>query len=250
MPIKKIRFLWNNLFDAGTLTASNSAAGSPVSNIQLRWHTRCWRDSGGANQWVKWDFGTEKEIKALVIKKHNIPLGATVKIQAHNADAWGGVLDLDETLTITADKIVKFWEIAESHRWWRILIVTAPASYNEIGRIYCGSFFQPIYDITRAPHFTPIDPSVRLYSSGGQMSVDARTHYKKIVYEFDMIPDSDIAIFDTIFALVGKSTPYFICRDPDDAANTTYYVQNLSDFDYPPDIHGWKGLTINVETMR
>jgi len=250
MSIKKIRFLWYNLFDLGTLTALNEAAGFPVTNIQLRWHTRCWRSSGAINEWAKNDLLTEQDIKALVVEHHNFLTGANVHIQATNVmDTW---TFLDEALTIETGKpIVKFWETAESYRWWRLFMANAnPAGYDEIGRAFLGSFYQPTYDITRPAHHTPIDPSVRLYSSGGQASVDERTHYEKIIFEWDMIPAADKAIFESIFARVGISKPYFICRTPDDAVNTTYYVQNLVDFDFIPLFHGWYELIITVETMR
>lgn len=250
MSIKKIRFLWYNLFDLGTLTASHSAAGYPISNIQLRWHTRTWRSTGQINTWVENDLLAQQEIKALVIKHHNFLTGANVHIQGTNIeDNWGF---LDEALSVTTGKpIVKFWETAETYRWWRLFMANAnPAGFDEIGRMFLGSFFQPVYDITRSPHPVDVDPSLVLKSSGGQASVDEREHYQKITFEWDMVPETDKVIFKSMFDHVGKSKPYFVCRDPDDAANTIYYVQNTADFDYVPKIYGWKELYIDVETMR
>lgn len=245
-----IRFLWNNLFDAGTLTASHSAAGYPVTNIQLRWHTRHWRSTGQINTGVINDLLEQKDIGALIVKYHNFLTGQNVRIQATNIeDNWGF---LNQALSITTGKpIVKFWETPETYRWWRLFMPNAnPAGYDRVGRMFLGLFSQPSYDISRPPHFISIDPSVTMASSGGQKSSDQREHFQTISFEWDMIPAADKAIFEAIFAHVGKSKPYFVCRDWNDAANTTYYVQNISNFDYPPTIHNWCGLNIDVETMR
>jgi len=252
MPIKKIRFLWYNYYDlaATTKTASSEAAGNPLTNIALRWHTRQWRSTGVADEWIKADLGSAIPIKAFVVKNHNFPSDITIHIQANAADAWGAPT-LNIALPWTTESIIKFWETDQSYQWWRLRMQGGGApAYRAIGRIFLGSFYQPTYDITRPTHHTPIDPSVRLYSSGGQVSVDERTHYEKIIFEWDMIPAADKAIFESIFAHVGISKPYFICRTPGDAANTTYYVQNLVDFDFVPLFHGWYELIITVETMR
>lgn len=245
-----IRFLWDNLFDAATVTAGSEAVGFPVSNLKLRWHTRCWRSTGLANEPVKWDFGENKDIDALVVKYHNFQAGATVKFQTFS-DAWI-TLVYSKTLTITSDQIVKFWKNAITHRWGQLLMTDAgnPDGYSKFGRPYLGSFFKPSYDISRPPKITPVDPSIVIASSGGQKSSDEREHYQKISYEFDMIPESDRVIFESIFDRVGKSKPYFICRDSADPANTTYYVENLLDFEFVPKVHGWWELYIDVETMR
>jgi len=249
--MRKIRFLWNNLFDEGTVTASNSAVGFPVSCLKNRWHTRHWRSENLANEWVMVDLGAPKAIQALVIKYHNFPSGNEVRIQAHADPPNWGAPTLNEVLTITDDQIVKVWETAQTFQWWRILMVTINAAgYQRMGRIYLGSFFEPTYDVTRAPKPTPVDPSIKLYSDDGQISTCPKTHYKKISFEFEMIPNADKATFDSIFDHVGVSKPYFICRDADDAATTTYYVQNSEDFDYTPKTHGWWSLAINTETMR
>ena len=251
MSIKKIRFLWNNLFDLGTITASSSVAGYPISNIQNRWPSRQWRSDGAGNEEVIIDLlDPPKNIKALVFKYHNLLTGANLKLRCYS-DAWI-TLDLEVNLTIVTGKpIVKFWETAITYRWLKLFLGDVnPDGHDRIGKGFLGSFFQPTYDITRPPHSIDIDPSVTLASSGGQKSSDQREHYKKISFEWDMIPTVDKAIFETIFASVGKSKPYFICRDPGNAENTTYYVQNISNFDYLPKIHGWCGLNIDVETMR
>ena len=246
-----IRFLWNNLFDLGTITASSFVAGYPVTNIQNRWPTRQWRSDGAGNEEVIIDLlDPPKDIKALVVKYHNLLTGANVKIRAYT-DAWI-TLDYEADLAITTGKpIVKFWETAITYRWLKLVLVGVnPDGHDRIGRMFLGPFSQPSYDISRPPHFIDLDPSVSIASSGGQKSSDQRDHYQTISFEFDMIPEVDKAIFESIFAHVGKSKPYFICRDPGDAENTTYYVQNISNFDYPPKIHGWVELIIDVETMR
>lgn len=252
MPIKKIRFLWNNLFDAGTITASSEVAGYPVTCIQNRWHTLHWRSDGAGNEEVIIDLlDPAKDIKALAIKYHNLLTGANLKLRCYS-DAWM-TLDLEVDLTpaiVTGKPIVKFWETAINYRWLKLFLGDVNPGGDRIGRMFLGDFFQPTYDITRPPHSKPIDPSIKLYSDDGQASSRLKTHYQIISFEFDMIPEVDKVIFESMFAHVGRSVDYFICRDPDDAANTTYYVQNISDFDYPPQIHGWYGLNIDVETLR
>lgn len=248
--IKRIRFLWQNEIDTATITASSEAAGFPVSNLQDRWHTRPWRTTGLADEWAKFDLLEEKDIQAIVIKEHNFQAGASVRIHAYS-DAWITLAYL-KTLPITSGQIVKLWRIPLTYRWWMLAIKDPgnPDGYSRIGRPFLGGYFRPSYDISRPPKIIPVDPSIVMASSGGQKSSDQREHYQKISFEFDMIPESDKTIFESIFAQVGKSKPYFICRNQDDPTNTTYYVQNLSDFDFDPRITGWHSLKIDTETMR
>jgi len=250
--MKKIRFLWNNLFDDAVVSASSEESEFPVSNVKHRWHTRHWRSTDVSSEWVKWDLGSVKDIKAFVLKYHNFTSGATLKIQANSSDSWGSP-PLDESLTYNAGHLVKFWDSAQSYRWWRVTIADAGNSdgYLRVGRIFCGDYFSPQYNFTNAYRKRLVDPSVKMYSAGGQISVSAKTHYRTWVYNFELIKTPDNQTFESIFDEVGQSLPYFICQDADDALDTLYYVQNLTDWDIQHiSMDTWFSLTIEVEEMR
>lgn len=249
-----IRFCWNNLYDltATTKTALTEATGFPLTNIVNRWHTRRYRSTTDTNQWIKMDLGSAQTIKALVIKNHNFTNAATLKIQANNADAWGAP-SLDVALTWTTDRIIKFWTAGETYRWWRITMDDGanPDAYLAIGRIFLGSYFEPYYNFTKRFRLHLIDPSIKKYSSGGQISVEQRTHYRAWAYEFQWVKHPDQDTFEDVFDHVGQSKPYFIVQDADDDWETLYYVQNLTDWEIDH-IQGDElySLNVAVEEMR
>lgn len=251
--MQNIKFCWDNLWDsdATTRTASSAASGFPLSNIKHRWHTRVWRATGDAAEWVLMDLGSPMDIKAFILKEHNFTDAATVKIQGNAADAWGAP-SVDVTISITDDKLVKIWETAQTYRWWRVSMADGanPDTYVKIGRIFLGNFFEPTVNFTRRFLMQLKDPSVKTRSTGGQISVNSKPHYKAFGYEFQDVESPDNETFETIFDAVGQSKPYFIVQDADLPAKT-YYVQNLSDWDI---VHValdiFYKLNIEVEEMR
>ena len=251
--MRNIRLCWDNIYDsdATTRTASSAAAGFPLSNIKHRWHTRVWRATGDAAEWVKADLGSAKPIQAFILKEHNFTDAAVVKIQGNDADAWGAPA-VDVTMAITDDKLVKVWETAQNYRWWRVSMADGanPDTYVKIGRIFLGNFFEPTVNFTRRFLMDLKDPSVKVRSTGGQISVNSKPHYKAFGYEFQDIESPDNVTFEEIFDAVGQSVPYFIVQDADDTTKT-YYVQNLTDWEI---IHialdEFFRMTMPVEEMR
>lgn len=251
-----IKFMYDNLWDASgtTLTSSSEEAGYPDTNTQQRWHTRCWRATGDAAEWVKVDLGSAQNIKAFVIKNHNFTGAATLKIQGNAADVWGAPT-VDVTLPITTGTIIYTWSSNQSYRWWRVSIEDGanPDTYVKIGRIFLGSFFEPASNFaTHTPAF--LDPSGIKHSTGGQYSANEKTHYKTISYGFKGITVADFASFETVYDEVGISKNYFICEDSADASayTITYYVRNTSRWEFPLIKPGvtYRTGTITVETLR
>ena len=249
-----IKFLYDNLWDDGTITSSSEADGFPDTNTQQRWHTRCWRATGDAAEWVKVDLAAAQNVKTFVIKNHNFTAGATLKIQGNAADVWGAPA-VDVTIPITTGTIIHTWSSNQSYRWWRISIADGanPDTYVKIGRVYLGSFFEPADNY--AYHTVGfIDPSGVKHSTGGQYSANSKTHYKTISWGFKGISEADFASFETVFDEVGLSKNYFICEDSADASpyTVTYYVRNTSKWEFPLIKPGvtLRTCTITVETLR
>ena len=252
--MKIIRFMWDNLFDAATTTrtASSEATDYEVANIVNRWHTRRWRSTGVAAEWVKTDLGSPQEIKSLIIKNHQFTNAATITIQANTIDDWAAP-PLDTVLPWTTDRIIKWWTAGETYRWWRVLIADAanPAGYVAIGRIFLGSYFTPQINFTRQYKKRLVDPSIKMYSTGGQISAGSKLHYREWAYDFEIIEAPDNVTFEEVFAGVGQSKPYFICQDADDEWKTLYYVENLSDWDIQHiSMDTYFGMGLAVEEMR
>ena len=234
------------------LTVSSEATGFSKENLLHRWHTWCWRSTGVVSEWVKRNLWEAYAISYIIIKNHNFTSDAVLKIQANTTDSWAAP-PVDVTIPITADRIIKFFSPAETYQWWRILIAD-PGNldgYLEMGRPYIGGYFEPINNFSVGSVKKLKDPSIKLRSSGGQYSVDEKEHYREWYYDFAAIEDPDQDTFEDIFDHVGQSEPYFIVEDADDAWETTYYVQNLKDWEIAENIaEETFALKIEVEEMR
>jgi len=240
--MKNIRFLFCNLYDleATVKTANSEASGFPLTNIVNRWHTRCYRSTGIAHEWVKMDLGAGTHaIQAFAIKNHIFTDDAVIRIQGDANNLGDGAADWDgaevnETMTNNDDVMREFWSSAQDLRWWRLHMADAanPLGYLKIGRLFIGGYFSPTYNFTRKYTKRVIDPSTKMYSPGGQVSVDEKTKYRVWRYDFDNIKDPDQDTFANIFDKVGQSKSYFICQDADDTENILYYVENVSDWEF------------------
>lgn len=207
------------------------------------------------SEWLKFDLGSALTVKTLVIVNHNIgTTGSTLKLQGHTSDAWAGP-DVDESLTITEDKILHLDTTGWSKRWWRIYIEDTDNSsgYVRIGRVYLGSYFE-FTNNYRKKTLVFIDPSDKKYSTGGQISTNPKNKYKVISYYFDMITRTDKNSLLDVFDEVGTSENYFIVEDhaDSDPEKFTYYCQNTSDWEFKTSQigSGYFNLDINIETLR
>lgn len=254
-----VRILWNNLFDAATLSAYSAASGFPAANIQNSLYLKHWRSTGLSSEWVKGDLGSAGQVLAAILWYHNLEAGASLNIQAHASDAWTSP-SLNEAITIAtaqaaSGNVVEFFSAAQTYEWWRLLMTDASNAdaYLRLGRVFLGSYFAPSYDITTPVTPKDVDPSDILESAGGQRYVNLKTHYREITLKWDMLPDSDVETLQAIFAAVGKSVPFWICIDVDEedgSGSHTYYVRFTDDLECTPVIHGWKSVTLKLRTER
>lgn len=254
----KFRILWDNKFDLATLLASSEAAGFPVENIQHDWFLKHWEATGLTAETVDANLGDLFNVKAFFAYYHNIRETASFSIQADDDPAYGS-LGVDDAIVITPDMVAydligKFWTSAQAFQYWRQLITDAdtghPDGFIREGRAFLGDYFEPAYNVTEMPDVTDVDPSGQIESLGGQKQANILTPYQRIVYKWEMLPESDVTILKQIFILAGRIKPIWICEDSDDPITKTRYVRAVTDWKYTPKTHGWYAVQVEVETER
>lgn len=245
-----ITFLYNNLFDSAVVTTSSNHRKFPGSRMQHRWGTYHWRSWGDplgdprpdalANQWIKADLGLAQDVRAILVWYHNFYNGASVSIQGNAVDAWAGPL-LDEGITLydVNYPIVKLWDAAQNHRWWRIpidgdwLSIITEGDFNEaesyfdyarIGRVFIGDYFRPIANFNRSYVPTEEDDSMILQTIENQSVSNVTSRYKTIAYEFEDVCAADFAKFMAMWNMVGTATPFWIVQNAGRWYDQTYYV--------------------------
>lgn len=223
-------FLWDNLWDESTLTASSQNPLFPAINTQHRWHTRVWRSATGAGtltESIVADLGSAQAVQAFALKNHNFSSSAVVKIQANTSDSWTGTLPVDVTLTLNSDIMTYFWSAAQTYQYWRLYIVdSAPlTTYLKVGRVFLGPYFSPTVNLNKTYGKGYNDPSDIMESDGGQISTSQKTRYKDMSMAFEYITPADLASFEEMFESRGFGLPFFFTRDRALGNTTTMYVR-------------------------
>jgi len=252
--MKNIRFLYDNWFDdtATTITASSEEVLFPKENLQDYRHTIFWQSTGASSEWIKWDFGSAKDVKAFVLKYHNFSAGATVKIQANSSDSWSSP-PVDETLSIVSGQMQKMWDSAQSYRWWRLTMEDSgnPDGYLRVGRIFSGNWSSPSVNFDWKRPWSVITKAVSRDSTGGQRVARKLADNKKLWrYRFGFFTASDVAIIEDVLEKCGRHKPFFIVEDADDADNTLYYVWLLNesnDFEPSDVMHTRFAVSLDLE---
>ncbi len=250
MAVKKLRFLWDNWFDAATVTASSSAADYPVEMLQNRWKAaECgWRSTGLAAEWVIADLGSARAVQAFVLENMNLTAGATVELGGHASDptalgAGDTTYHLHITVTaamVTAKRIVVNLAAAETYQWWRLLVTDAGNGdgYLAASRIYLGPYFEPTRTYRTQWKHQPESDTKADYSSGGQASVQVRPDYETYDVPIGIAGQADATAYAAINTTCGKKKPLWICMDSTDLPTYTVYGHFLEYIPFPSVIDG------------
>jgi hypothetical protein len=240
-----IRFLWDNLADAATLTVSSESADFPAVNLKDRRYKIHHRTTGVTSEWWKWNLGEAKDIYAFLFWYHNFQSGATIKIQANSSDLWDAPA-FEETLTWSTFKLVKYFSSVKTYQWWRLWVQDAgnPDGYLRGGRPFLGGFFEPSRNFHKDWKRAIVDFSDIEYSSGGQAFANEKDVYYRFDLSFPSILTPDDATFDTIGKTVARKKAFFITINPSDPVNSTYYVHSLSDWELK---HVFGGKTYQLD---
>ena len=199
------RFLYNNQWKSGTLTANTENSAFPKENTRHRWFTKTYRSTDASAEWLKINRGTNvltPAIQAVAIRFNNFLSGATARFEWETSDTFPPAVGQRYTCSINNKLIVGFLDGAKGYQWWR-LYLNDTTSYIELGYVFMGPYFEPSRNRNIPEEETPIDPSLMNRSEGGQLSSVIRDQLLQKAISFEHLTATDKANFDDMFATVG-----------------------------------------------
>jgi len=220
-------FLYNNLFDLATLTASSAATGYPASNLQNPFRGKVWTTAGAtagtANLVI--DHATAKAVTVVALIGYNwTSAPGTLKFQANATDSWG-TPSFDQALTFAANPtangnpgvIVKTFA-SQSYRYNRLNVVYSPGAVDtdwSLGRIFVGTYFQPTRSYVREHEEDIVDPSFISRTIGGQDHIDEITKYRSMSFRCFVTTQAQKELYQAMINHVGVSKDLLIAFDYD-----------------------------------
>lgn len=223
----KILFLYNNLLDSATLTASSAATGFPASNLQNPFRTKVWRTAGAtagtANLVI--DHGSAKAVTCVALTGYSwASAPGTFNFEANATDAWGAP-SFTQAITWYASPsgngnkttIIKTFA-SQSYRYNRLNVVYSPGAVPtdwDLGRLFVGTYFAPTANYIPIWTLDFIDPSITSQTIGGQDHIDEIEKYRSLGFSFLVRTQAQWELFQAMINSVGISKDLFIAFDYD-----------------------------------
>jgi len=266
----KVRFLWNNLWDQATLTASSEQPEFWANRTQHRWVHWHWRTTVGGEQTLVADLGSAQDVKAFILNFHWWLPNADIRIQANTSDIWTSP-PVDVSLEVTHPEypLVKFWDSVQSYRYWRLYIDTDDETgvairgdkdqcpyctyHHRVGRIFLGDYWEPEANVSKKIVKAFAEDGEKFTSLPGQIRAIPEPQYRKIQYSLEWLSDSDRESLEGIFEDRGRGGEFWICENEKFWWKKTYYVTMSNDLEIESISKTDKDLysaQVLAETMR
>jgi len=242
--MSNIQFMWNNLLDQATLTASSEDSDFPASNLQNPFRTKVWTTAGTtpgtANLVI--DHGAATAVTAVVLINYSWSVApGTLNLEFNATDAWGAP-SATESLTWadTPDTygnpcaIIKTFA-SKSYRYNRLNVVNAAGDWD-LGRMYIGTYFEPTRDYNYQYAEEIPDPAMMSSSVGGQDHADEIEKYRQRKFGFKPTTYSQYRLFQQVYNTVGITKDLFIAFDPTNYANELTMYGKLTEFRHSKDV--------------
>lgn len=218
------RLLYENLADAGTLSASSQVATLPVTKLQDHQRTMTWQATGCADEYVDLACNGDNYAAAIALVNHNLSGTAQLVITAgsspgasdlgtYELEVWpalfgagegapgehgaGGALSDDEITLMYTDPVTVayFGPVAAPFYRARLLDPDNQAGYVRAGRLFLGPYLElpQVFDWGYSPQRVSL--SKKTYSDWGNRWVDRRRWRRSVPLDFKRLP-TDVVMWD------------------------------------------------------
>lgn len=228
MPIANAaRIGWNNLADAGAISASSFVMLTPPTILQNPHVARKWRGVAGAAEYLIIDLGSVVSIDCVALMGVNLtPVGLT-RIRASTGDSSGldgSAYDSDPAgasagrVNPRYPSLVELLPVAVLARFVRIDLEQPGAAFIEAGRLFIGLTEQFKINFGYGWNRGWNDRSRITESRGGQSYVDRDNAYRTLDMTFGFVDAAQrYGLIEDIDQLNGKHTDVLMITDPTSA---------------------------------
>ncbi len=212
---------WQNLSDAGTITATSFAPLMTPDRLKNHHVARKWRALTNTVSLII-DLGAMRTFNSVSLFGLNMTLGGNVRVRASVADTSGQDGSAYDSSALAGRVNPEFGAFVLcipsqiSARYVRIDLADAALSYMEAGRLVIMNLYTFAFNFSPGWTGQYIDRSRLSESRGGQTRVDADNKYRRREVTFEQITEWEkVNVIDVIDRRNGASVDVLMVFDPD-----------------------------------
>lgn len=217
-----IRFLYDNLYPASTLSLStgSAASGLPLDASKSADRSYVFRSASTTGAVViEIDLGSSQAVTAWAVANLRLfPSSGELKLYSRGTGGAPGAATLQDTLTSAmydagTKATTRFISVTARH--WQLEFTNpgAVSTYVELGHAFLGGYFEPARNVTVPMDSQRIDPSLVSAGLDGQRTVASRTPYWVGSFSFAYLSQSDVETFYAMREAVSVGTPVYAVLD-------------------------------------
>lgn len=249
-----IAFWSSNLVDQAVLSASNSNALFPLSNITDQRRTKVWRSTSNSDEIVL-DLVETSDFDSFIAVSNPIDgFGvSTITIEANHVNSWGAP-PFSQSCTFSAKYGIGLTEFTEqSYRFVRI-VMTSTLGYCELSKVFLGSKIEASRGVNQSWTYKDDDLSIIKENRYGQKFIDKIGRQRQFSGAMSNLTKDDMDLIFEIYDAKGKSNPFFIQIGCEDGINDINRFTSMVYFSTIPTITNRffnnYGLSLQMEEAR
>ena len=237
----KLRVVYNNAANRGTVTASSTAGTLVVANLLTDSKADTWRATG-TSATITTIYTTSELVSMVALPFCNLTSSATFRVKCYtNSGDVSPVLDTGVVLAAAPTPLGMWdwgnipmgvnsysyggasygviWFATQSVKKVELIIAdsTNPSGYIEASRLVMGAYWSPENDAELSPQWIPVEDSTHERSDSGDLRTDIGTLNKKLQITLPVMTAADRNTMMNILRGNGMSRPIYLSLFPQDS---------------------------------
>jgi hypothetical protein len=209
-----MEIFWRFASDDGTATATTTADGYDVVNLQRPTLSPGWKSTATASQVLTFDLGSAQAISGFALLGHDLVAGTdTATLQA--ASDSGFTTDVvNFTVNLTDTNWYQFFGSQTRQYWRTTLNKTSGGSSISAGRMVLGPTYTPTHGLRPSYRQGPsVDTSSNVRTRGGQRYSSIGETLRSLSGVMPGLNDTDYDEIALLESTYGTHTPFIISVD-------------------------------------
>lgn len=270
----KLRIVYNNAANRGTVTASSTAGSLVASNLLTDSKADTWRATG-TSATITITFPTAELISMVAFPFCNLTSSGTLRAQCYTnvADAspvldtgtvlaaaptplgmwdWGNIPMGVNSYSYGGASYGVIWFATQSVKKVVITISdsTNPSGYVEASRLVMGAYWSPENDAELSPQWIPVEDTTHTRSDASDLRTDIGTMGKKLQLTLPVMTAADRNSMMNVLRGNGMSKPIYMSlfpQDSDSSNEQAFQVYGKLAAQAPVTLSNWNLYSTTIE---